>query len=234
MQPFYFDTLILHFINQFAGKLPWFDHFVYMISENNLVKGGVLFTLCWFIWWRGTVDDQKVTRQKLLVSITCVFFAEITTILLSLTLPHRTRPYFNTELDFTAPIKLGSWWNESISSFPSDHGTMFMALTMGIWRADKPIGWFAICYTFLFVFMPRIYLGFHYPSDIIAGALIGVLFVYIGAKLTITNRFATKLYIFCDEKPYYFYPVFILVIYQLTTLFTETRSIVSFLKHPMG
>ena len=62
------------------------------------------------------------------------------------------------------------------SSFPSDHAILFMALAVAIFLASRRFGWLALTYTTLCIIGPRVYLGWHWPTDVLAGALLGAAF----------------------------------------------------------
>jgi hypothetical protein len=56
------------------------------------------------------------------------------------------------------------------SSFPSDHACLFFALATGLCLISPVIGGLALLHASLIVSLPRIYLGLHYPTDVLAGA----------------------------------------------------------------
>jgi undecaprenyl-diphosphatase len=58
-------------------------------------------------------------------------------------------------------------------SFPSDHATGGFALALGIWLYDRTIGTVLLVIAAALSFS-RVYVGTHYPGDVVAGALIGV------------------------------------------------------------
>jgi len=58
-------------------------------------------------------------------------------------------------------------------SFPSDHATGAFALAFGIWLYDRTIGAILLVLAALLSFS-RVYVGTHYPGDVLGGALIGV------------------------------------------------------------
>jgi undecaprenyl-diphosphatase len=58
-------------------------------------------------------------------------------------------------------------------SFPSDHATGGFALAFGVWLYDRAIGSALLVVAGVLSFS-RVYVGTHYPGDVVAGALIGV------------------------------------------------------------
>jgi undecaprenyl-diphosphatase len=57
--------------------------------------------------------------------------------------------------------------------FPSDHATGAFAMALGLWLYDRVIGSVALVLAAIVAFA-RVYVGVHYPSDVVAGALIGM------------------------------------------------------------
>ncbi len=66
-------------------------------------------------------------------------------------------------------------------SFPSNHAINNFAAAMFFYRLFPKLKWILFITAF-FVALSRVYLGLHYPSDIIGGVLIGMLFGYIFAE----------------------------------------------------
>jgi membrane-associated phospholipid phosphatase len=57
-------------------------------------------------------------------------------------------------------------------SFPSDHATGAFALAAGLWLYDRTLGTILLVLAALVSFS-RVYVGTHYPGDVVAGALLG-------------------------------------------------------------
>ena len=62
------------------------------------------------------------------------------------------------------------------NSFPSGHTCAAFAFAVGVWRAAprRWMGWTALALAVL-MGLSRLYVGVHYPSDVLAGAVVGSL-----------------------------------------------------------
>jgi len=58
-------------------------------------------------------------------------------------------------------------------SFPSDHATGAFALAFGIWLYDRTLGAVFLVLAAIVAFA-RVYVGTHYPGDVVGGALLGI------------------------------------------------------------
>ena len=68
--------------------------------------------------------------------------------------------------------------NETFSSFPSGHAAFFFALGFAVYYFNKKAGlWFLA--SALLMGIARIFVGVHWPSDILGGAVLGALSVYV-------------------------------------------------------
>jgi undecaprenyl-diphosphatase len=78
----------------------------------------------------------------------------------------------------------------------------------------------------LFIALPRIYLGLHYPTDIICGALIGILFGWAGNRDMVTNAISKPILHWTYAKPDLFYALFFFITYQMADMFDSSRAII--------
>lgn len=59
-------------------------------------------------------------------------------------------------------------------AFPSGHAAIFFALALAVWFINRKWGWWFAALA-LANGVARVYVGVHWPSDILAGAAVGVL-----------------------------------------------------------
>lgn len=220
-----FDGAVIGYVNQFSRHSPTFDKVLAFLADNHLLKGGVLEILVWWLWFRKEDEPDSHNREHIIATFVGCIVGMILARFLALTLPFRLRPLHEAGINFlvpygTSPAILDGW-----SSFPSDHAVLFFALSTGLLFVSQRAGIFALAYTSAFIAFPRIYLGLHYPTDILAGAIIGVvmsLLCNIYLVKSVRLQFLTK---GAYSKPQFFYPLFFLFTYQVADLFSSSRAI---------
>ena len=223
-----FDSSIITFLNSLARHSWAFDSFVYMISGNDLLKGGVIVALIWWAWFRpnSAKDD---TRQHLICAIFACLLAVVIARGLAIMLPFRERPLAVAALHFQRPYGADDGGLIDWSSFPSDHATVFFALAMSIFFVWRAAGIAALSYVFLFIAMPRLYLGFHYPTDIVGGALIGIVLALIARAKLFCDWVGRFIMPWLQRSPGSFYACLFILTYQIATVFQSARWIARFL-----
>lgn len=87
-------------------------------------------------------------------------------------MPHRPRPALAGTFHFEMPV---GGWTSDWSSFPSDTAAQGFALVAALWVLSRRVGVAAFLWTLIVICFPRLYGGFHYPTDLAAGAAAGIL-----------------------------------------------------------
>ena len=220
-----FDTSILQFLNQFAQRSISLEQTVAFISEDTFVAGGIATSFYWWAWFRDSktkARDREIILAGLAVSFAALFVARG----LALLLPFRERPYVIPELHFRPPLGTLGGYNYLIhwSSFPSDHAVLYFSLATCIYLVSRKAGILSYCHAFFIVCLPRIYLGDHYPTDVVAGALIGIgigSLCSIGKLRALLSRLPLR---FLDYSPAWFYACFYLCTFLFATNFNSVRK----------
>ncbi len=220
------DMTILNGLNNFS-HLSWkFDFIVHFISFNHLVKGGVLLTLFWWLWFKK--KTQPYVQQHLTSTLYGCFVAMVLARALQLLLPFRLRPLHEQGLEFVLPYTMRPMIMKGWSSFPSDHAVLFFALSVGIVFVSKKAGIFALIYTTLVISLPRMYLGLHYPTDILGGACIGISISLLCNTKVFTKKIAQRTLDSLEDKPEILYTLLFFISFQLIDMFSSCRAFVPF------
>ena len=221
----FFDFQTITFVNQFSRHSWIFDKLIVILQNSSLLKGGVLSTIIWYIWFKRD-ERQSHNREHTISTLFCCVIAVILARTLALTLPFRIRPLHVVGLHFLLPFGTDPGSLMGWSSFPSDHAVLFFTFSVGLFYISTWVGAFSLCYTILFIIFPRLYLGFHYPTDIIAGAIIGTIIAVLGNIYLVKNRLIKSITNWSYSKPNLFYPLFFLFTYQLAEFFYDSLKLV--------
>jgi membrane-associated phospholipid phosphatase len=62
---------------------------------------------------------------------------------------------------------------------PSGHAVVFFAFGLGLFSISRTLGILGVAHAVLVDALPRMYLGLHYPTDVLAGALVPVAVVAV-------------------------------------------------------
>ncbi|HEY3367166.1 MAG TPA: phosphatase PAP2 family protein [Symbiobacteriaceae bacterium] len=157
------DVWLFQQLNQWAGWGYWTDYLAFVMAQWSLAIHGVLLAVRWFMPSR----DRRRERHTVLLALAGAVFA-IGMADLSTRFYYRPRPFLEQ------PGAFDLLQTHATPSFPSTHAAASFALAthMG-WRSP---GWGLITWPLsLLESASRIYAGVHYPTDTLAGMLLGVL-----------------------------------------------------------
>ncbi|MFE4860840.1 phosphatase PAP2 family protein [Streptomyces sp. NPDC056670] len=172
------DVSLLYDINGLAKDAPsWLDRAMAFVGEYGILLGLVLVVL--WCWWsvRGSED-----RQAAVASVAGIVWAPLAAgIAVLVNIPirgfvERPRPFLDHKgLD----VLVGG---KTDFSFVSDHATLAMALGAGLFVAHRKFGLIALGLALLEGFC-RVYMGVHYPTDVVGGFALGTAVTLLLAPL---------------------------------------------------
>lgn len=149
------DQAIFNAINRLAGTSPVLDWIAVIITSFGVPLLGLIILL---------------TRKKAVVLKGLVSFLIATSIELGIkAVWHIPRPDVNALVTTTGP------------SFPSGHSANAFAIAMTLYFYNRKMGIAALALAVL-VGLSRVFVGVHWPSDVLIGAVLGVSAAFAAEK----------------------------------------------------
>lgn len=220
------DIALFQRVNGYAGMDGNIDGAVLFIANNYLVKGIPFWMLWWGFWFaKGPAAQQN--RSKLLAMMGISLIAIVAGRLLSTVLPYRLRPMHDPAVAAILPIGADPLSLNHWSSMPSDTAILFFALATSLFLINRVVGLLILGYTTLFICLPRVYAGFHFPSDIIVGAAISILIASFLMQPLSRLIQKHRLLTFENQYPALFYPTLFLISLESATMFDSARAFVA-------
>lgn len=222
-----FDSWLPTVFNSFIGRSWTLDAACVLIASNVFIKGAWVVAVYPLAWLHAGASKA---RQAVLVYGVIASVASIgVSRLIGGLLPFRLRPIHDPALHLRLasglePRVLLDW-----TSFPSDHATLFAAVATTLLIASRGLGILAWCYVLLVIDLPRIYLGLHYPTDILAGTCVGAGLASLARVPAVRDAVAKPSLSLRDARPGLFYAGFALLLYLIGVVFEPLRDILRFL-----
>ena len=160
------DINFFYFFNNLAGRSRFFDALVVFLAGYFQYLLIAIFLLLLFF-------SKYAKREKLRIfwiTVVSTIVARFGVTELIRFFYHRLRPFVTYQAH---QLLSGNEW-----SFPSGHSAFFFAMATAIYLYNKKwgIGFFLAA---ILMNISRVIAGVHYPSDIIGGAIIGIIVAYV-------------------------------------------------------
>ena len=214
------DLYVFHTINNIAGNRP-IDAVIDCLNTNIFIRGAILVTPYIFLW---ALYRQPEDRAKLVAGMVGAFVAVAVCRGLAHVLPFETRPMFTPGIGYHRPSVLDDPGLENWSSFPSDTAAYSVALMLGLFSTQRVVSLVMTALAFAAIAFPRIYAGIHYPSDVLAGSMIGAA-TAAAANLQIVRRFCLLFLDLEQRVPAVFYTIAIASLFEISELFAGVRAV---------
>lgn len=221
-----FDLAIIHFLNGFAWLSPTFDKAVYVVAQSHSLKGGVLLAMLWWCWARRT-GQPLGTDLYAVRTVVGALVAIVVGRLMQNELPMRLRPVHDARVGFVVPADVKVEAVDGWSSFPSDHAVLFFALATAVWWSSRRLGIVAYLWALIVICLPRVYLGLHFPTDILSGAVVGIAVMAVMLRVPVPRALPDWIGRQQMMRPGLLYSAAFVVTLQMATLFEDSRRLLS-------
>jgi len=144
--------------------------------------------------------------------------------------PINVRPVYDHRLGIINILK----WNQDstdnrIYSFPSDTATLYFALVTIVFLQSRKMGLLSLLWAVLTVGICRVAVGIHYPSDILAGMILGAALVLIVSNIAGLNKWLSKIILKYDPGQKYLNIFFVFLCLEAYGLFPGLSQIFYFI-----
>jgi undecaprenyl-diphosphatase len=102
---------------------------------------------------------------------------------------------------------------------------LFFALAATVYASCRRAGVIAYLDALITVAFARVYLGFHHPTDILAGALVGIGIVQLSQVPTVRLWVTRVPMNWLSSRPQVFYPLFFTLLMIISTIFEPVFSL---------
>lgn len=187
--PTQFDLHSARTLAGFLGRHPVFDYSVQSAIGHH-VLGGIPFAAAFFYFW---VRDEREDRREELDRLITAILGSLVTIALALwaaSLVSWLPPQRQPGLAQLYPHYL--FRDINTNSFPSDSTALFTSVAVGILSINRFAGATLLVAVPFLISLPRMYVGGHYPTDVLAGFAIGVV-GYAIARIALDRSLSTRI-----------------------------------------
>ncbi|MEI7720312.1 MAG: phosphatase PAP2 family protein [bacterium] len=165
------DLYVFFMLHGLSGRGVLLDYVIIFLAEYALY---VLLAFIAYLLWRAWRAGRMGVVYDYLAVIFGALVARFGVAELIRFFYHRPRPY--------AALHLPHLLSDSAYSFPSGHTIFLFALATGVYRIDKKFA-YGLLGLGVLVGLARVASGVHYPSDIVGGAVLGLLVGWVGGKV---------------------------------------------------
>lgn len=175
------DEALFRVINGLAGGLPPLDWAMQRLANDYLVPVSLALALLGL--WFSPLAVRQARQQGVIAAALAVVVANAVVKLTNL-IYFRPRPFVGMEVNllFYRPLD---------SSFPSNTAAVAFAIAFAIFLVDRRAGLLLAIPAFL-VSVARVFVGVHFPTDILGGLATGVLSAYFCYRLLIWQQPLTR------------------------------------------
>ncbi|MEJ6394079.1 phosphatase PAP2 family protein [Gymnodinialimonas sp. 2305UL16-5] len=221
------DEVLFLWLNALSGLSPVFDGFL-SATRMELIKSVPFMLALWGLWfWDRDDTERRQRRERLLAALFCAVPIIGVTRAIANATPFSARPIHTEGLEINLIAGQSASALEGWSSMPSDHASLFFGFALAILMIHRSVGWVLLIWAVIVVSIPRVILGLHWPSDILAGwALGGALALLLMRPVTALVE-ASRIVPYFERREMIGFPLLFLATYEFAQMFGTVRVLIS-------
>lgn len=170
-----FDNHVFLWISGLAGKFGPLDWAASHLANDYFLPATIAL-IAFALWFSGDTPEARRRNQwAFIYGVVGVGFSALAVMIMN----HyyfRPRPYVAFPKILPEVDRL--FYRPTVSSFPSYPAALTFAFAFGVWLRNKKVG-LVLFGLSVVMGLARIYVGVHYPLDILGGAAIGIAVTYL-------------------------------------------------------
>jgi undecaprenyl-diphosphatase len=159
------EAELVAWLNQGIGRFYLLDRLTYLLVSDYFLP----LLMCFWglgMWFHGLdAKRREINQRAVLAGAIALGLANLVVLILNQQY-FRERPFIHQDL-------ANLLYAPTDSSFPANPAAVAFAFAMGVWLKNRRAAGVLIFLAALWSLV-RVYNGLHYPSDVVAGGLIGV------------------------------------------------------------
>lgn len=161
------DRALYKIVNRFADHTAWAHGLIRFYAKDGIALLAVLLLVGWWLARTSTTPVAKVSAAVWagVGALLALAINQPIGAVIDRARPYNAIPNMHLLVDKTADF-----------SFASDHATIAGAVAAGLWLVNRRLGIVATIAAFVMAFA-RVYVGAHYPGDVVGGLILGAVVV---------------------------------------------------------
>jgi undecaprenyl-diphosphatase len=166
-----FELALVAWLAGFAGRWVLLDKSAVVLADNELLKTVPYIAALVGFWHCRTPERRRAARRHIIAGVVAAGVSVAVSRIVQNFVPS-ARPIWDPVSSALFPQDFRRVIDAEYHSFPSDHIALLFPLAVTVCQLDSRLGasgaaWLGV------IALVRVYLGLHYPLDLLGGALIG-------------------------------------------------------------
>jgi len=171
-QPWFSDWNygLLTWLSRYLPHSNTTDDLAVFLIFNPIISSWI-FAACFYLLWTKN-DDQQVRRRQYLIASFIAFCISCLVTLVVRPWIHWPAPVVNGHFRHLFPSYFWAYGN--YNSFPSHSTLAYFGVAVGLWPLNRRLSTFLAGFVLLFISLPRVYAGGHYPIDVLFSCVLAI------------------------------------------------------------